>query len=224
MDLVTESPERAIRKDVTRNRARLLQAADELVAEHGLEISLNELARRAGVGVGTVYRHFEDKQAVLAALFERRLALVAQVLCDATQRPDPIEALRYAVFTLCGLQSHDRALFQTVATAKTPEQRAITRTRIEPLAAKLVERAKATGRMRADFGETDLPVLLWISMAISDLGGTVRPDLWRRYVEAILAGFAAEGEPQQAFEVKPLTTNDWELAIQDWRTKRHSRD
>jgi AcrR family transcriptional regulator len=213
MSVVTESSERVIRKDVARNRARLLQAADELVAEHGLEISLNELARRAGLGVGTVYRHFADKDAVLDALFEDRLDIVAQVMQDAAQREDPIEALRYAVFTICELQARDRALFQAVATGKTPEQRAKTRRRLEPLAIKLVERAKATGRMRADFAPTDVPVLLWISMAVSDIGGTVRPDLWRRYVEVALAGFAAEGEPQRAFDVAPFSSDGMEVAM-----------
>ncbi|MGI8591373.1 MAG: TetR/AcrR family transcriptional regulator [Nakamurella sp.] len=59
--------ERPVRQDVTRNRARLLKAADELVAERGLDISFNGLAHRSGVGVGTVYRHFADKGALVTA-------------------------------------------------------------------------------------------------------------------------------------------------------------
>jgi len=224
MDTVTDSPERVIRKDVARNRARLLQAADTLVAEQGLEISLNELAHRAGVGVGTVYRHFADKRAVLDALFEHRLDVVAQIMKKATEHEDPIEGLRYAMFTIGELQARDRALFQVIAIARTDEQRTAARDRLQPLAMEIAERAKATGRMRADFESTDLPMLLWICMAMNDYGGTIRPDLWRRYLEVALAGFAAEGEPHREVDVAPLSPDDLEQAMERFRDNNRVRD
>ena len=225
MDTVTESQERVVRKDVARNRARLLAAADALVAEQGLEISLNELARRAGVGVGTVYRHFVDKEAVLNALFEHRLDVVAEVFQEASERDDPIEGLRTAVFRLGELQAGDRALFQVVAVTTSAAQRTAARKRLQPLATKLADRAKATGRMRPEFGPTDIPMLLWISMSMSEYGGAVRPDLWRRYIEVLLAGFAAEDEPHRALDVKALSPDDIEEAMAHWReSNRHSKD
>lgn len=209
---------RAVRKDVARNRARLLQAADELVAESGLEISLNELARRAGVGVGTVYRHFADKEAVLSALFEHRLDAIADVFREAVEYEDPIEGLRHLLYTLGEMQASDRALFQVMSSARTPEQRTAARTRLQPLGRKLVERAKATGRVRPDFAPTDIPMLMWVSMGLNDYGGSVRPDLWRRYIEVALAGFAADSEPREPLTVKPLTPEEMERAIARWQS------
>lgn len=204
---------RAVRKDVARNRALLLKAADELLAESGLEISLNELAKRAGVGVGTVYRHFADKEAVLAALFEQRLDALAEILQQGIACDDPIDGLRHVLYTLGEMQSGDRALFQVMVTSKTPEQRAVVRERLQPLGTELVQRAKATGRIRRDLSPTDIPMLLWVSMSINDYAGRVRTDLWRRYVELVLIGFGID-EP---LSVKALTPEEMEQAFHSWR-------
>jgi AcrR family transcriptional regulator len=210
---------RAVRKDVARNRARLLEAADKLVADSGLELSLNELAKRAGVGVGTVYRHFADKEAVLSALFEHRLDAIADVFRAADEFEDPIEGLRHVLYTLGEMQAGDRALFQVMASTKSPEQRAMARDRLQPLARKLVERAHATGRIRPEFAPTDIPMLLWVSMSVNDYSGGVRPDLWRRYIDVALDGFAAEAEPRRPLTVGPLTPDDMEGAIAGWQQR-----
>ncbi len=207
---------RTVRKDVARNRARLLDAADKLVADSGLDLSLNELAKRAGVGVGTVYRHFADKEAVLSALFEHRLDAIADVFRQAQDFDDPIEGLRHVLFTLGEMQAGDRALFQVMASTKSPEQRAMARDRLQPLARELVERAKATGRLRPEFAPTDIPLLLWVSMSVNDYSGGVRPDLWRRYIELALDGFAAQDQPRQRLTVTPLTPQEMEDAIAGW--------
>jgi AcrR family transcriptional regulator len=204
---------RAVRKDVTRNRALLLKAADELLAESGLDISLNELAKRAGVGVGTVYRHFADKDAVLAALFDQRLDSLAAILQEGLAREDPMDGLRHVLYTLGEMQAGDRALFQVMVVSKTAEQRAAVRKRLQPLGTELVRRAKATGQIRRDLSPTDIPMLLWVSMSINDYAGTVRADLWRRYVELALIGFGAD-EP---VTVKALTPDEMEQALHNWR-------
>jgi AcrR family transcriptional regulator len=204
---------RTVRKDVARNRALLLTAADELLAESGLEISLNELARRAGVGVGTVYRHFADKEAVLSALFEQRLDSLAEILQEGIARDDPIDGLRHVLYTLGEMQAGDRALFQVMVTSKTPEQRAVVRKRLQPLGTELVQRANATGQLRRDLSPTDVPMLLWVSMAINDYAGGVRTDLWRRYVELVLIGFGAD----EALTVEALTPEEMEQALHSWR-------
>jgi len=202
--------QRPVRKDVARNRALLLKAADELLAESGLDISLNELAKRAGVGVGTVYRHFADKQAVLAALFDQRLDALAEIMRQGIAHDDPIDGLRHVLFTVGEMQAGDRALFQVMVASKSPEQRDVVRKRLQPLGTELVRRAKATGRIRADLSPTDIPMLLWVSMSINDIAGPVRPELWRRYVELVLVGFGAD-EP---LTVKALTPAEMERALQ----------
>lgn len=204
---------RAVRKDVARNRALLLKAADELVAESGLDISLNELAKRAGVGVGTVYRHFADKEAVLSALFEQRLDSLAEILQEGIARADPIDGLRHVLYTLGEMQAGDRALLQVMVTSKTPEQRAVVRKRLQPLGTELVRRVNATGRIRRNLSPTDIPMLLWVSMSINDYAGGVRTDLWRRYVELVLIGFGID-EP---LSVEALSPEEMEQALHTWR-------
>jgi hypothetical protein len=117
------------------------------------------------------------------------------------------------------MQAGDRALFQVMASTKSPVQRAMARDRLQPLAHKLVERAKATGRIRPEFAPTDIPMLLWVSMSVNDYSGGVRPDLWRRYIEVALDGFAAGGQPRQRLTVDPLSPDDMEGAIAGWHER-----
>src|ERR1700709_1701522 len=83
-----EATTRSLRKDAAINRERILAAASELFAEHGLEITLNDIAHHAGVGVGTAYRRFANKEEVIDALFEQRLQAVAAVAHEALDDPD----------------------------------------------------------------------------------------------------------------------------------------
>src|SRR6195952_4259064 len=86
-------PTRTLRKDAAINRERLLAAASELFAEHGLDITLNDIAHHAGVGVGTAYRRFANKEEVIDALFEQRLQAVAAVANEALDEPDAFHGL-----------------------------------------------------------------------------------------------------------------------------------
>src|SRR5579863_4602175 len=86
-------PARPLRRDAVRNRQRILKAASEVFTELGLEVSLDEVARHAGVGVGTVYRRFGTKEDLVAALFEDRVDSIANLAERAIQEPDPWTAL-----------------------------------------------------------------------------------------------------------------------------------
>jgi AcrR family transcriptional regulator len=79
---------RPLRRDAARNRQRILRAAAEVFTEHGLQASLDDVARHAGVGVGTVYRRFPDKEALAEALFEERLAALVGLAEQALAEPD----------------------------------------------------------------------------------------------------------------------------------------
>src|SRR6201747_135225 len=79
---------RPLRKDAAENRERLLTAASELFAERGLNVTLNDIAHHAGVGVGTAYRRFANKEEVIDALFEQRLMEVASVAQESLDDPD----------------------------------------------------------------------------------------------------------------------------------------
>jgi AcrR family transcriptional regulator len=193
------------RKDVLRNREHLLRVADQLVAEQGLRISLNELAHRAGVGVGTVYRHFPDPQKVLDALFDQRVEMVSELFRAAELVDDPLEALRQLLMSVGEAQAADRAVFEVIAQAMTPDQHQRLRGRLRPLATRVIERAQATGQLRADFATSDIPMIIHMLRAVSEYTLDIRPDLWRRYLEAILDGCLNDTDPHHQ-QRPPLAT------------------
>src|ERR1700734_2300067 len=98
--------ERPLRRDAERNRQRILAAAAEVFTERGLDATLDEVARAAGVGIGTVYRRFADKEALIAALFRERVDNLVTVAEDACAAQDPwqpvVSYLEYAAAAMAG--------------------------------------------------------------------------------------------------------------------------
>src|SRR3954466_1605757 len=109
---MTEDPGRPLRKDAERNRQRLLAAARELFAECGLDVTLNDIAHHAGVGIGTAYRRFANKGEVIDALFEEGLQNLAAVAHDALEDPDAWQGLVMFLERSLHLQFGDRGLNQ----------------------------------------------------------------------------------------------------------------
>src|SRR4051794_35342921 len=109
---MTPQPTRALRADAAQNRERILTAAAELFAERGLQVSLNDIAHHAGVGVGTAYRRFANKEAVIDALFEERLEAVATVAKEALADSDPWHGLVAFLERSLEMQFGDRGLNQ----------------------------------------------------------------------------------------------------------------
>lgn len=190
----------ARRSDAVRNRVKLLDAADTYLAEHGPPLAFNELARYAGVGVGTVYRHFTDPEELLDALMAHRVDAVVAVLERAAECEDPIAGLRAAVLEICELRAHDLGIDPVLTGSRATFE--ATRKRIMPPTERIVERARASGRMRPEFATPDVGILLWLGGALHDYTSHVDGELWRRYVEALLDGLQASGEPRRALSVE----------------------
>src|SRR4051812_42378530 len=93
IDHDTAAPARAPRKDALRNRELLIVAAREVFAERGLDASLDDVARRAGVGVGTAYRHFANKHELVAAIFQQAIVEIAALAQTALAAQDPWDGL-----------------------------------------------------------------------------------------------------------------------------------
>lgn len=197
------------RRDAARNRTKLLAAADAYLAQRGVPIAFNDLAAFAGVGVGTVYRHFASPEALLEELVGRRVDAVIQVLEAATAVEDPVAALREAVIGVCELQAADRGLAQVLAG---PRFGAI-RERILPATRQIVRRAEASGRMRPEFAGTDFGVLVWLGDALHRHAGHVDAQLWRRYVEALLDGLVAPAEPRSPLSVPALDFERMDVVV-----------
>ncbi|RSM48219.1 TetR/AcrR family transcriptional regulator [Amycolatopsis balhimycina DSM 5908] len=152
---------RIVREDARQNRQRVLDAAREVFTRRGLDVPMATIARRAGVGVATLYRHFPNRQALLTAVFERQLAECASVVDEALADPDPWRAFRTAVEKLGALQAAGHELTAAFAAALPGAfDLGAERHEAERKLAELVSRAKATGRLRADFRVEDLVLLL----------------------------------------------------------------
>jgi AcrR family transcriptional regulator len=212
----TEAPTRAIRKDVARNRALLLQAADEVFAARGPDATLDEIARHAGVGVATAYRHFENKQSLLSALLEARINLFFEILSDAAMIEDPRVAFETYIYKIGELQANDRGMRAAMSSNHGIEKLTAVRDRLQPLAESIVDRAKAAGVLRPEFGVNDVAMMLTMIGTVTDYAGELAPNLWRRYLGFMLDGVLTEGLARHGVNQPSLETGQIESAMRNW--------
>ena len=183
-----------LRIDAERNRGRIVDAAQIAFAEHGLDIPLEDVADRAGVGIATLYRRFPTREALIAACFERRLAEYAHAAEEALEAVDAWEGFRGYVERICAMQAADRGL-KDVLTRTFPGAGDLEahRARGYELSARMIERAKDAGALRADFVPEDLVLLLMANAGVVQGAGNAAPDAWRRFVALMLDAFRADG-------------------------------
>ena len=180
---------RPLRADAERNRRRLIEAAAELFREKGISVGLDEIARHAGVGVGTAYRRFPDKEVLIDALFDDRVEEIAGYAGEALQHDDPWEGFVQFFEQSARLHATDRSVKEVLFGS--PDQRRRVkraRSKVSPLVALLVQRAQASGQMRSDVSVFDVPLMQFVLGAFTDLQTPGQPDLWRRYLGLFLDG------------------------------------
>jgi AcrR family transcriptional regulator len=178
---------RGLRRDAERNRQRILAAAREVFAEAGLDVGVEQIAARAGVGMGTLYRRFPNKEALIDAIFEARLAEFLSITERAVQREDAWEGLRSFLEAALELQAGDRGLKEILASRR-HGRRAVeaSRRRVTIVMNELVARAQQQGAVRQDITATDIAMIMWGSGGVVDVAGSVAPNLWRRYLGLVL--------------------------------------
>ncbi|MEV5451754.1 helix-turn-helix domain-containing protein [Streptomyces sp. NPDC052535] len=197
--------DRPLRKDAELNRCKLVDAARELFAERGLGVGLNEIARHAGVGVGTAYRHFPDKEALVEVLVERRQTQLITLATRALDDPDPWHGLTEFLDQWLQLHLHDRSLTQIFTNPDLGQPRLDeSRDRIAPLLDAIADRARDAGRVRADFHGTDVFFIQLTLTGLVDRSRTLAPDLYRRYLAMLLEGARSDPDPSVALPVAHL--------------------
>jgi AcrR family transcriptional regulator len=207
-------PTRPLRRDAERNRQRILSAASEVFTEFGLEVSLDEVARHAGVGVGTVYRRFGTKEDLVAALFEDRIDACAALAERAAEAPDPWTGLASFIEGMAELLAGDLGLRQMLMFATYGQDRvAYARQRNEPLVSRLLERAQAAGQVRADLSPTDIPFIIFVLTEASVLARQARPDIWRRYLALVIDGLRPHREGLTPLPVPALLPDEMEESM-----------
>lgn len=216
----SDQTDRPLRRDAERNRRRILRAAAEAFAEHGLAVTMDEIAAHAGVGVGTVYRRFPDKELLIEALLEDGLAEVVARGEQALEADDPWEGLiGFLEYTL-GEQAANRGLRDLLhSTAHGQERIARSRGRLAPIADALVERAQAIGRLRPDIRGSDVLLLQTMMGAAVDFTRTVELDAWRRMFAIVIDGLRAR-DPLTPLDRAALTPEQVDQAMQDRRPAR----
>ena len=186
--------DRPLRKDAARNRERILEAATEVFAARGLNVTLDEIADHAGVGVGTVYRRFPNKEVLIDALFEDRLAEMVAHFERGLSHADPWEGFVTAITDVVAQLAADQGLSQLLLTDKSSCHADRTRDLLRPLSERLVERAHQSGELRDDLTGTDLPMIQTMLGTVANLAREVDPEVWRRFLTIMLDGLRARRE------------------------------
>lgn len=191
-DLEAVAGGRAQRADARRNRERIVAAAREAFAEHGDHAQMDDVARRAQVGVGTLYRHFPTKEALVGELIRLKLSdFAARTRAWLEQEVDPWEAfvgvLREQAEVMAGDAAHQRMPFASSQEAVDHAQPAIDE--IRAATDELLRRAKLGGELREDVTVDDIRTLMCGlgSMMSADRLGIMSFD-WRRQLEFTLDG------------------------------------
>jgi AcrR family transcriptional regulator len=219
MEAAEGQDRRPLRRDAERNRERILRAAGQVFSARGLDASLDDVARQAGVGVGTVYRRFPDKESLVAELFTSKLATMVAAAGRAYQAPDPwtglTEFLEGMAETFAGdLGLREMLMFGTYGSDRV----SLARERMVPVVTRLVERAQAAGQVRADLAPTDIPFIGLMLSLIAQYAGDIRPDIWRRYLTLILDGLRPERSGTTPLPIPALLPTEMENLI---RTQGH---
>jgi AcrR family transcriptional regulator len=205
---------RPLRADAERNRRKLLDSARELFAAKGLSVGLDEIARHAGVGVGTAYRRFPSKEALIDELFEDRVAVVVALAEEGLAMEDAWEGFVHFIRNSAGLFARDRALKEVMLASERGNERvAQMREQVKPRVGKLVARAQQAGALRADLAALDVPMVNAMIGLLADAARETRPDLWERALGIVLDGMVARRDEPTPLPAPPLAQADLESTI-----------
>lgn len=181
---------RAPRKDVLNNRQRLVTAARAAFTEHGSDISLDEIARRAGVGTTTLYRHFADKDELVEAVLDDLIAAVRDDLGSIAEIGDPLDAFRSMFTDSCDLSDSETETFLRLATtsarSRVHAHRLIVDV-VEPVTARLRE----AGGLHPDITADDIAMFIRMTVAADDHAGRSKA------VQVLLAGLTQPSAHQR---------------------------
>ncbi|GAA2153081.1 MULTISPECIES: TetR/AcrR family transcriptional regulator [Glycomyces] len=183
---------RPLRADAARNRKLLLAAAADEFAEHGLDASVADIARRAGVGKGTVFRHFATKDELVAAILIDRMEALSD-LGERLYESDDADAAMREFLTAAAMQRQERDLSFLAGASESMADVNRARERMTAAIDRLVARARERGAMREDVTGTDVFLLMCAPNYVAGYVPNASPDLWRRYLALILDGLRPEG-------------------------------
>ncbi|MEU1305776.1 TetR/AcrR family transcriptional regulator [Streptomyces shenzhenensis] len=178
------------RSDAERNRGRIIAAARTVFGRDGLNASMASVAREAGVGIATLFRHFPTKEELVVAVFTDRMEAYAQATDQALAAPDPWHGFTGYIQDVCAMQAADRG-FADILTMSFTGAQALEELREQAYQGflELIGRAKDSGQLREDFTSRDLVLLLMANSGVLSATGDAAPDAWRRMVAWMIQSF-----------------------------------
>ncbi|MFD4830674.1 TetR/AcrR family transcriptional regulator [Streptomyces uncialis] len=217
-------PRRPLRADAERNRLLLLQAAREVFAERGLEATLDDVARHAGVGVGTVYRRFANKEELMDAVLRQKFADIVSAANQSRTQGDAWDALTGFFEYACERMSMDRGLMQMLNRVddhcgQVEQQRG----HLEEVIEDLVRRAQHSGALRPDAVAGDFIGVIFMVSAVIEFTGSVAPGAWQRYLALLLDGLRGDGPPRNPLPLPAPTIDDLHEARRTSRAPKRPR-
>jgi AcrR family transcriptional regulator len=180
-----------LRADAQRNLERVLRSATALFAERGCDVSVDEIARQAGVGHATVFRRFPTKDALIAAVVSKQIRELAAFVEEALAQEDAGEAFRAFVWQAGELYARDRGLYEGFSRCVDIREVAEAKADLNALVEQLITRAQDAGAVRSDVTADDVSTL--VGSAIRGTFSSADPQLWRRYLEVVLDGLRPPG-------------------------------
>jgi AcrR family transcriptional regulator len=186
------SPVKSLRSDARRNRERLVASARELFAASGVDVSVEEITHHAGLGMGTLYRHFPTKEELVDAVLEDAFAEVVQAAEQAAAEEDAWAGFTGFLERVFEQHAANRGLKDVLATRGHGLRREAMRARIRPLVRRMIERAQEQGTLRRDFAAEDVPLLFWTTDRVIEQTTADAPEYWRRWLGLLLDGLRAE--------------------------------
>ncbi|WP_328608941.1 TetR/AcrR family transcriptional regulator [Amycolatopsis sp. NBC_00345] len=194
---------RRLRADAEANLDRVLRAAEDVFSEHGIEASIELVAQRAGVGLGTIYRRFANKDALIADLVNRLLADVVAVGERHLSDPDGTGMVNYLV-EVSGLLATSRGAVARLWSDPSSKELVARSRRVQQ---QLVDEAQRHGVARADLAGEDLAVALWAIHGILDVTRGLPVNAWRRHLDFVVAGLTGQPitAPYPALSARRMT-------------------
>jgi AcrR family transcriptional regulator len=178
-----------MRSDALKNRERLLVAAGQVFEEKGLEASVADVARAAGVGMGTLYRRFPSKDALIQALVSEVLEATIVMAEEAARCPDGT-GLEHFLRVASAYQAEHLGCLPKLWSTDHPRLHVA-----RDLIAGLLTDAQAQGRVRLDLKSTDISVVMWSIRGVLETTGAHAPEAWRRHLDLLVAGMRPSETP-----------------------------
>jgi AcrR family transcriptional regulator len=183
---------RRLRADAARNRQRLIDAAAEVFAARGLDATLDDIARQAGVNVATAYRHFANKHELAREFLRQCAGQAVAVAEEAAAQPDPWQGLTQFLEGSLEMMISNHALVDVLKRTYGEELHDELFDRITVPLEQVIARGQRAGVIRADLAATDLAPILEMLNSVTGLSG---PGLPHRYIALVLAGLRPSDEP-----------------------------